>query len=142
LPSSAFKILIGLAQAVGRCIPVWILFFYAHALSFYVVNAVTLASRNNLLEGIATLYREAQRELRHLSTQPGSGPIAMELARHDKLIASFLEVSDYRARLFGFVATYGTVRTLLVTVVTIGVALWSVLRGIGVVITLESFCPL
>jgi ABC-type uncharacterized transport system fused permease/ATPase subunit len=113
---------------------------YTHTLIYYLTNALNLAFRNSLLEAIATVYRDAQRELRLLATRAGPGPITKEIKRHDTLISSFLEVSHYRARFFGFVVTFGTLTTLVVTVITIGVALWSVLRGIGLVSTLESFC--
>ncbi|KAI9000158.1 hypothetical protein DFJ74DRAFT_714661 [Hyaloraphidium curvatum] len=130
-----------LGAAVGRCITAWQLALFAHAAVYFTVNAVNLASRNQLIDAVAAVYRDAQRELRALALRVGPGPLATELELHDRAVASFLDVAHYRARLFGFVVSFGTVRTMLVTGLTVAVALWSVLRAFGVSATLESFCP-
>ncbi|KAI9000151.1 hypothetical protein DFJ74DRAFT_647713 [Hyaloraphidium curvatum] len=122
---------IALFVAVGRCIAAWQLALVAHAALYFTVNAVDLASRNQLIDAVAAVYRDAQRELRALALRAGPGPLAAELELHDRAVASFLDVAHYRARLFGFVVSFGTVRTMLVTGLTVAVALWSVLRAFG-----------
>ncbi|KAI8999872.1 hypothetical protein DFJ74DRAFT_336063 [Hyaloraphidium curvatum] len=134
-------LLTALYAAVGRCISAWQLAVFAHAAVYFTVNAVNLASRNSLIDAVAAVYRDAQRELRALALRTGPGPLADEIALHDRAIASFQDVARYRAKLFGFVVSFGTVRTMLVTGLTVAVALWSVLRAFGVTATLESFCP-
>ncbi|KAI9029443.1 hypothetical protein DFJ74DRAFT_488055 [Hyaloraphidium curvatum] len=130
-----------LYAAVGRCISAWQLAYLVHAVVYFIINTINLASRNALIDAVAGVYTDAQRELRALSLSAGPGPLAAELALHDATISSFLDVSRHRARLFGFVVSFGTARTMLVTLLTVCVALWTVLRAFGVGVTLESFCP-
>ncbi len=55
---------------------------------------------------------------------------------------SFADTSMYKARLFGVVVSMGFVRTLVVTTFTICLGLWTILRGTGVFVTMESVCPM
>ncbi|KAI9029463.1 hypothetical protein DFJ74DRAFT_703274 [Hyaloraphidium curvatum] len=130
-----------LMAAVGRCLNVWIIVYFAHVVAWFTTNAVNLAARNSLLDAVDGLYRDAQRELRTLMLRARPGPLADEVALHVSALEGFVAATAGRARLFGFVVSYGTVRTMLVTIVTVAVALWSVLRGLGVTLTPESFCP-
>ncbi|KAI9034283.1 hypothetical protein DFJ74DRAFT_700676 [Hyaloraphidium curvatum] len=138
-PAAIIGILLSITT--GRCLPVWLLIFLPTQVLYFTVNAVHVASRNALLDTVAGVYRDAQRELRMLAVAAGPGPLADAIGLHDAAIASFLEASRYRAKMFGFTVGYGTVRTFLVTLVTVAVALWGVLRGFGVFVTVESFCP-
>ncbi|KAI9002899.1 hypothetical protein DFJ74DRAFT_441362 [Hyaloraphidium curvatum] len=127
--------------AVGRCIAVWQLALFAHAAYYFTLNAVNLAARNALLDSIALVYRDAQRELRALSLWVGAGPLADELALHDRAVSTFLDIAHYRSRFFGFVVSFSTIRTMWVTALTVAVALWSIMRALNVGLTMESFCP-
>ncbi|KAI9010545.1 hypothetical protein DFJ74DRAFT_684854 [Hyaloraphidium curvatum] len=130
-----------LSVAVGRCLIAWQLVYLAYSAFYFTFNGITLASRNALIDAVAGVYRDAQRDLRALQLRTGAGEMASEIALHIGAISSFLEISHHRARLFGFVVSYGTVRTMLVTGLTVCVALWTVFRSLGVFVTLESFCP-
>jgi hypothetical protein len=133
--------LVAACQSVGSCLPLFTLLMITLLLLHTTVNSINLASRNALLDVISGLYRDAQREVRMLalSLPPDA---AVDLLPHDRALEAFLEASRYRAKLMGFPVSYGTIRTLLATMLTLAVAAWSVLRGLGVRITVESFCPL
>lgn len=62
------------------------------------------------------------------------------LDRHDRVLSSFLEADRYRARFLGFPIDVGVLRTLIVTLFTLAVGLWSVLKGSGLVFTFDNFC--
>ncbi|KAI9021361.1 kinase-like domain-containing protein [Hyaloraphidium curvatum] len=127
---------------VGSCIPAWLLFCLSIVLVYMLINAINLASRNNLISVVASAYHDARRDLRTACLKLGPTPLAAALEQHDRVIGSFLEVSRYSAKILGFTVTYGGVRTMVVTMVTLSVALWSVFRSLGVFFTMESFCPL
>ncbi|KAI9031469.1 hypothetical protein DFJ74DRAFT_655717 [Hyaloraphidium curvatum] len=129
-----------LFAAVGRCIPAWVLAYLVYLAIYLTVNAVNLASRNALIDSVTAVHGAAQRDLRTLVLARGPGPLADDAAMHCAALASFGEVQHHRAKLFGFVVSFGSVRTLLATGTTIAVALWTVLRAFGVSATLESFC--
>ncbi|KAI9012230.1 hypothetical protein DFJ74DRAFT_771637, partial [Hyaloraphidium curvatum] len=54
------------------------------------------------------------------------------------LLATYLDADRYTVRFLGIVVSYGVIRTLLVTMVTLAVALFSVLNGFGVTVTLSG----
>jgi hypothetical protein len=89
---------------------------------------------------------DAQREIREMlvdarrlgSKRPELVP---ELEEHDRVLGSYLESDRFRARFLGFVVDYGVGRTLVVTIFTISVGLWSVLRGLGVTLSPGAICP-
>ncbi|KAI9032998.1 hypothetical protein DFJ74DRAFT_650403 [Hyaloraphidium curvatum] len=131
----ALLVFVILSVATGRCIPAWLLFQLAVYGNYVMINIVNLAARNAAISSIAALFRDALREIRVNARE------APWLREHEATLVSFLEVSGFEGRVFGFAVTFGSARALFVTVVTLCVALWSVLRGLGIFITLESFCP-
>ncbi|KAI8999923.1 hypothetical protein DFJ74DRAFT_707303 [Hyaloraphidium curvatum] len=108
----------------------------------YALAVPRVPKRNNLISVVASAYHDARRDLRTACLKLGPTPLAAALEQHDRVIGSFLEVSRYSAKILGFTVTYGGVRTMVVTMVTLSVALWSVFRSLGVFFTMESFCPL
>ncbi|KAI9022056.1 hypothetical protein DFJ74DRAFT_671448 [Hyaloraphidium curvatum] len=123
--------------STGRCILAWYTITFLLYLVYMFVNIFNLPARNAAIPSVVALYHDALREIRVLTANDPSGP----LRRHEAVLASFLEVSELRGRVLGFEVTYGTARGLLVTLVTLCVGLWSVLRGLGIFFTVESFCP-
>ncbi|KAI9003527.1 hypothetical protein DFJ74DRAFT_774890 [Hyaloraphidium curvatum] len=74
----------------------------------------------------------------HGICQPAVAVLAL-LDRERALSAAAADAERMRARFLGVVVDAGVVRTLLVTALTVGVALFGILRG-WVTVTLESVC--
>ncbi|KAI9029458.1 hypothetical protein DFJ74DRAFT_703269 [Hyaloraphidium curvatum] len=144
-------VLVGMVvtMAAGSCICAWQLATIVFVLNWELESLVGLAALNEELATVASVYRGAQREIRVLVSDalaarpggPGSAEAVDELVQHDRVLSSFLEMDDYRALFFGFPISYGLLRTFLVSAVTLGIGIWTVLRTLGVYVALESFCP-
>jgi len=63
------------------------------------------------------------------------------MASHKDLLLSFADTSAYKARLFGRQVSMSFVRTLVVTVFTVCLGLFTILRGSNIFLTMESVCP-
>jgi hypothetical protein len=57
---------------------------------------------------------------------------------HETKLAA-LARAEHRTTYLGFTMTYAVARNAVVSLVTLGVAVWGILRGAGV--TIESYCP-
>ncbi|KAI9027002.1 hypothetical protein DFJ74DRAFT_662764 [Hyaloraphidium curvatum] len=125
---------------VGSCIPaVYIIFFCYTLLTTALFDLLSLAASNAQVISIRDLYLEAQREIRELPVIPNS-ELAADIRRHDAVLSSYAEVARFRGRFMGFAVDYGVVRTVLVTVVTLVVGLWSIFRGLGIAISIDFAC--
>ncbi|KAI9014293.1 hypothetical protein DFJ74DRAFT_771296 [Hyaloraphidium curvatum] len=119
-------------------------------LLYFFLDMSILASANACISSVLDLYREARTAIRDIvlravATHPA--PLdanirhALDLLdRHDWLLSSLAEAGADRARLLGVPIDYAVLRTLALTLFTLGVGLWSVLRG-GVGFTFDNFCP-
>ena len=58
-----------------------------------------------------------------------------------RLLRSLAPSDGDKAKVFGFDATYGSIRALFVALLTVAFAFWGVLRGVGVQVVLDSVCP-
>ncbi|KAI9011579.1 hypothetical protein DFJ74DRAFT_684002 [Hyaloraphidium curvatum] len=148
LPASA-AVVFGLANVVGcSCLraqyPIYLLYVTASNFLFDLVN---VAAANAQISDIRDLYLSAGRSLRELRRRLVAGPgdpdlrLLMEMDADADLLASYADTDRYRAKLLGFPVDYGILRTLAVTLVTLTVAVWSMLRGLGVFLTMETVCP-
>ncbi|KAI9004945.1 hypothetical protein DFJ74DRAFT_712836 [Hyaloraphidium curvatum] len=81
-----------------------------------VFDLINLAAANSETSRIAALYSSA-------------------------ILRGFTDVDAYRARFFEVPVTPALVRTAAVTAFTVGVGMWSVLRGAGIGVTIEMACP-
>ncbi|KAI9022012.1 hypothetical protein DFJ74DRAFT_706909 [Hyaloraphidium curvatum] len=133
---------------LGACLPAFI-----PALLLYVGVAVfsdvsNIAASNGHIAAVLDAYSEARRALRELAARarehdpwnPRVVEIAGRMALHDQVLGSYMDADRWKARVLGFVVTVGAARRMLVTVVTVCVTLWSVLRSAGLTITLDVVC--
>ncbi|KAI9030204.1 hypothetical protein DFJ74DRAFT_754476 [Hyaloraphidium curvatum] len=132
--------------STGSCVLAWQLLFVFFFLLWYTIETINLAARNAQLVHVSELYAEARTELRSMSlaasADPALGNLTTQLRAHDAELAAFEEVERHRARMLGFPISYGVVRTVVITAFTLAVGLFSVLRGVGVFVMVETFCPL
>ncbi|KAI9019944.1 hypothetical protein DFJ74DRAFT_142515 [Hyaloraphidium curvatum] len=145
--SAAFAVPLVADLAAGSCIPVFVVLSFVYLINVSTTDLTHVALSNEQIELITELYRQAQTAIRDmlvraapLPPDPDRAHLLDALAKHDRLLASFREVSGFRGRFLGFVVDFGVLRTFLVTVFTLLVGLWSILRG-SVFFTLDSICP-
>ncbi|KAI9024159.1 hypothetical protein DFJ74DRAFT_667623 [Hyaloraphidium curvatum] len=143
-------VVIVLYIASGSCFPAWVLLVpIVGNFSWSMFSLITDALDNAALDQVSALYHDANRRLRLLSSATAAAPrlserevnLLFQITQHDRVLSSFVEIERFRTGLFGFPVTLGVVRTIFVTVFTVAVGLWSVLRGLGVFVTLQVFCP-
>jgi hypothetical protein len=67
--------------------------------------------------------------------------MADHLRYHDLLLSSYLEADHLKAKFLGYAVDFGVIRSALATLLTIAIGLYSVLRAVGVFVTVESVCP-
>ncbi|KAI9003850.1 hypothetical protein DFJ74DRAFT_693880 [Hyaloraphidium curvatum] len=121
---------------------------YKATLQHGLIDLVNHAASNAGISSIRDLYRTARLEIRvSLSdpavanaTSPDRKAAARTLHAAEAVLASFCDVDAYRARFMGYPVGFGVVRTVLVTLFTVGIGLWSVLRGAGTYVTLQQAC--
>ncbi|KAI9028395.1 hypothetical protein DFJ74DRAFT_765359 [Hyaloraphidium curvatum] len=102
----------------------------------------TVAASNLEATRIATMYTNAALDLRALAFRAIGDPAAAESVRlHAEMLGGLAGIEKFQTRFFGVLITFGAVRTIAVTAFTVGVGLWSVLRGAGIGVTVESVCP-
>ncbi|KAI9012225.1 hypothetical protein DFJ74DRAFT_296677 [Hyaloraphidium curvatum] len=131
--------------AVGSCIPLWLLLFLLLTFALLFIDLAQLPAANDQIDAVLSLYIDARTALQSMlaeSARLGTRTAARELKEHLGLLASFGASDNLRATFVGIVVTWGLAKTAVVTVVTLAVALWSVLRGVGVGFTVETACPL
>ncbi|KAI9011564.1 hypothetical protein DFJ74DRAFT_683970 [Hyaloraphidium curvatum] len=130
----------------GSCIPAWPFFTFAYGLLLVFTDLVNHASSNSQVSAASSLLRQAAKESTRLLARASAqglaaSPAAAALARHAELLSAYAAADGCKARFAGFVVTYGTARTFAVTLFTLGVGLWSVLRGAGVYVVPDIACP-
>ncbi|KAI9026702.1 hypothetical protein DFJ74DRAFT_517453 [Hyaloraphidium curvatum] len=138
-------IFVVITVAVGNCILSLQIFTLAWIISILLIASVSTASANLRTAAAAALCRWAAQELAVLATVVPAHRAGQHrrLSDHAKLLDMFAAADDSaRAKYLGFAVDFGVVRTMLVTLLTVLVALWSVLRGSGVFVTMDSVCPL
>ena len=103
---------------------------------------------NEQISTITAIYSDTERALDSLIAEAGKLPQTTErrdvismLQSHGAVLQTLEKVDRLRAKLLGFPVTWGVVKTYFVTMFTLGVGLWSVLRGVGVGFSLQFCCP-
>ncbi|KAI9021146.1 hypothetical protein DFJ74DRAFT_115656 [Hyaloraphidium curvatum] len=127
--------------AFGGCLPALYLAFLVYIGIAVFADGANVAAANSHIETVMDAYRAARLALRQLAALPNVTPeAAARISRHDQVIGSFLDADRWKARMLGFAVTPGSVRRMVVTLITVCVALWGVLRSSGVVFTLDMAC--
>ncbi len=141
--------------AGGSCIPMWILALLAINLRRILSDAIILGAANANADSITDMYRDAIREITEVIHSARTAP-ALEipeqghclrlealasLAEHAEILQAFVGADRHRARFFGLVATMGLARTLAVTLFTVLLGLWTILRGANVRFVADVACP-
>ncbi|KAI9028801.1 hypothetical protein DFJ74DRAFT_660130 [Hyaloraphidium curvatum] len=130
--------------AACSCLPAAYIIYIGYIGMMNLIDLVNVAAANAQVSDVRSLYLDTVREIREMQREspPSSSAGARWAMDRDAAVLSSYVASDmHRARLFGLVVTYGVVRTVLVTVLTLLVALWSVMRGLGLVLTMETIWP-
>jgi len=145
--SSVIAVLALINLFAFSCIPAAYICCIGNAFSINFVDLSNVVAANDQIEAIRSLYLEAAEELHELRREVLCGDhitspeLFAAIEAEAEVLGSYLDVDRYRIRFWGFVVSYGMVRTLLVTLVTLIVGLWSILRGLGCFVTLETICP-
>ncbi|KAI9027025.1 hypothetical protein DFJ74DRAFT_532124 [Hyaloraphidium curvatum] len=132
----------GINAAVGRCIPAWTLLWLLWFLTLLAEELANVAVLNAEVTAAGDRYAAARREVRALLLAAEPGPT--ENARRKVLahagMLDALAAGGQKALFLGFPVGFGTIRTLYVTMATVAFAVWGVLRGLGVVVTMDNVC--
>ncbi|KAI9034609.1 hypothetical protein DFJ74DRAFT_649993 [Hyaloraphidium curvatum] len=149
----SFVVYIVVFIATGSCIPLGFLLTLALLLFLLVLELIIVATGNTQVSAAADLYLQARREARELATAAAARAarlpdgdarmtrLSAALARHAEVLGSFAEIGEQRQRFLGLPVSFGAVRTLCITGFTVAFGVWSILRGAGVFLTVESACP-
>ncbi|KAI9020611.1 hypothetical protein DFJ74DRAFT_724872 [Hyaloraphidium curvatum] len=135
--------------AAGMCVPAYALLNAAVILQLSGADLVNICVSNAQIDEIVALYRDAVRRIRELRVRAdrlGGGVPAVrrhaeELEGLDALLRSYEEVAGLRGKFAGAIMDWGVLRTVVVTMLTIVVGIWSISRGSGIVVTMDNVCP-
>lgn len=107
-----------------------------------------MPTQNRQIITITSLYADAERSLQALVAEASYLPqtpdrlhVTNRITAHISLLQTFQKADRFLAKFLGFVVTWGTVKTIFLTLFTLGVGLASILKGIGVFFTVQSVCP-
>ncbi|KAI9019663.1 hypothetical protein DFJ74DRAFT_725064 [Hyaloraphidium curvatum] len=135
--------------AVGNCVPTYVLGLFAYLGVGTASDMINVAVANQHISGVTELYRSARRALREISAGarrqlPPSPRLETCLAlveADDRVLESYTDVEQWKGRILGFVVTFAALRSVLATMLTAGVALWTILRNGGTFVTPDFACP-
>ncbi|KAI9000361.1 hypothetical protein DFJ74DRAFT_747300 [Hyaloraphidium curvatum] len=136
-------------MAAGSCLPALYPAYLAYIfVATLIFDLIHVAASNAQITGIRSLYLDAaqelaalRRELTSCASSPPDSALLAAIEADSAVLAGYIDTDRYRARFLGFVVTFGTVRTLIVTALTLVLGLWSVFRNLGIVLTGELACP-
>ncbi|KAI9002521.1 hypothetical protein DFJ74DRAFT_746264 [Hyaloraphidium curvatum] len=131
----------GFFATIARCIPAWMLLYMLYFLVSLSQELWNAAIFNAEVEDISDLLEHARRQLRQLVSFRPYSRAALAVRAHEAVLDSYLRVGNNRARVLGFVVSFGAIRSLYITLATVAFALWGVIRGLGVGFTMDGVCP-
>ncbi|KAI9013551.1 hypothetical protein DFJ74DRAFT_710007 [Hyaloraphidium curvatum] len=152
---AVLAVAVGVASiAFGNCVVGFTLFALLYAAVYTAIDMANYVVSNSQVGNILSLHSQAESLLRDLASRSasadptGDSPSAVprararELARdHAGILAAHARgAGGFLAKFAGAVVDAGVARTALVTVFTIAAGLWSVLRGSGVRLTMNTTC--
>ncbi|KAI9034470.1 hypothetical protein DFJ74DRAFT_716185 [Hyaloraphidium curvatum] len=136
-------------NAIGAgCIPLWTIFGFLYVLALFIADLINVAASNNQIEATDHLMGRVRADLQSFLVRAAvlGGAERQHacdaVSRHADLLATLCASSSASmGTLLGFRITFGVLRRMAVTVVTVAVALYTVLRGSGIYLTPETVCP-
>ncbi|KAI9015576.1 hypothetical protein DFJ74DRAFT_271985 [Hyaloraphidium curvatum] len=130
--------------AVGSCIPAFYLVQMIISLWTLVLQALGSAYKNLQPARTAAQYRSAALSLSALAARiPPDRPRLLAAVRaHRDVLLAFSDLDASKAGFFGVPVTFGTLRAMMVTLVTVAAGLFTVLRATGVYVTMDLACRL
>jgi len=140
---SMFFINATLFSTTGSCFPAFVIATLPILGVFLTFELIHFSLSNQQVDAISLLYLEARDELLLHLAQPGhqaDHAIKTDLRSQAELLGSLADCERYKAQLLGFVIGFGVLRALLATLITLGVALLSILRNAGICVTIQSYC--
>ncbi|KAI9004516.1 hypothetical protein DFJ74DRAFT_774440 [Hyaloraphidium curvatum] len=145
---AAFSVFALITASVGSCITLGALAPILWMLCWFAVDLSLLSLGNVAIEDLAGTYHDARQRIQGMlaaaarRADPAPQRVVDALRAHEALLGSFAGIERHRYRIFGFPVSFALLRTAVVTVVTLAVGLWSVLRGLGIFLTVQSYCPI
>ncbi|KAI9009208.1 hypothetical protein DFJ74DRAFT_687365 [Hyaloraphidium curvatum] len=142
------SICIVVSVALGSCIPTVTIALVAAGFYLLILELVNTSILNNQANDVSELCVSAARSLKKLIVAAERDPalrttnVIGRIASHIAMLQSYADTDAYKSRLFGVQVTMGFVRTLVVTSLTVCLGLWTILRGSGVFVTIETVCPI
>jgi hypothetical protein len=134
-------------KIAAGCICAWNIAYFVFSFSWLCSILVKIAVANEQIASITQLYRDALRDFRELGVKAQNRPanpdrdaLLIDMRSHEALLLSYAEVDKHRSTFLGFSVTFGTVRTLVGTVITVLIGLWGILRSAGTYVTIQSVC--
>ncbi|KAI9034144.1 hypothetical protein DFJ74DRAFT_715202, partial [Hyaloraphidium curvatum] len=134
-PYTLFSILV--YAATGACIPLWPLCWLLYGTFTLFTELLAVAASNAELRDASIASSDARTRLRTLLTDAEDAP---RIRAHAEALEAFAAADAERATFLGFEVRYGSVRALLVAVLTVGFAAYGLMRNLGVQVTVESVC--
>ncbi|KAI9004456.1 hypothetical protein DFJ74DRAFT_693468 [Hyaloraphidium curvatum] len=110
-------------------------------LLYFLGDLAAVAAANLEPARVGKLYASAALQLRGLSFRSPDPSASHAIGLHVGMLESLSRTREFQARAFGVPVTFAVVRTAAATMLTVGIGLWSVLRGAGIGVTVESVCP-
>ncbi|KAI9023129.1 hypothetical protein DFJ74DRAFT_767773 [Hyaloraphidium curvatum] len=129
--------------AGSSCLPLWCILGLALWFSISVVDLATVASANGKVDALVSLHLAARSRLRSLLLDLGPRAPELRLKIQDTeavLDQAIAEAGHLRAKVAGVPVTMGVIRTAAATVLTVVVALFGLLRGLGVGFSVGNVC--
>ncbi|KAI9010185.1 hypothetical protein DFJ74DRAFT_686291 [Hyaloraphidium curvatum] len=129
--------------AGSSCIPLNLLIGILGWLVLSLIDLIQVARANAHVNSIASLHLGARARIRVLLLRLGSRSPTLRDAMLDqeRVLGSALDgAARLRATFAGVTVDTGVVRTVAATVLTLGVGLFGILRGLGVYVTPDNVC--
>ncbi|KAI9003800.1 hypothetical protein DFJ74DRAFT_774504 [Hyaloraphidium curvatum] len=129
----------------GNCVPAYTLALLLTGCGVFASPLLNAAFGNARITQTATLLRQASLSLGRLELccTEAQQPLARRIAAHSRVLRDLEEVhlDGAGVRLFGARVTGSLARRIAAAALTVMFAAWTVLRAMGVVLTMDMVCP-
>ncbi|KAI9022625.1 hypothetical protein DFJ74DRAFT_706597 [Hyaloraphidium curvatum] len=129
--------------STGSCLPMWLIGYPIFGFGELLAALLNFTASNAQVYKVTRLFALAEKQLADLAARADpSHPALPTLRARLRQLRLCADGAPYTARVAGIDVGPGFVRALLVTLFTVCVGLFTLLKGAGVRFTIESFCPL